>query len=228
MKKKIVFSLAALIVFAVLFTSCQSPVNTPIEKVVSFDTTISIPSCPVPILTNIYNCTTHKKSGEKVIGYDQVPDKLIRVQSSKVVSFDGTDVRNGPVAIPNSDGHPGTPGYHGPPFDKDYSIFWFLLLVALIVALLMLLYNFLKNYKKGNTNSVISTTEAMIARYTAKDTKEMLDKIIKNGGEINHTINRNSETLSVKVNPPVVLKKVPTKVAEVKKEEVKKGDEKTQ
>ena len=85
-----------------------------------------------------------------------------------------------------------------------------------------------KNYKKGNTNSVISTTEAMIARYTAKDTKEMLDKIIANGGSIDHTITRDSETLSVKVNPPVVLKKVPTKVAEVKKEEVKKGDEKTQ
>jgi hypothetical protein len=221
MMKKIVFSLAALIVFAVLFTSCQNKVNAPIEKVVSFDTTISVPSCPVPILTNIYNCTTHKKTGEKVIGYDQVPDKLIRVQSSKVVSFDGTDASNGPVVIDNGGYDNGAPTADYIPVYHDYSNWWLLLFAALFIAFLMLFDYWLKNRNKTNTSSTTSTTEAVTARYTAINTQAMLDRIIANGGSIDHTITRDSETLSVKVNPPVVPKKVLAKPTV----EEKKSDE---
>ena len=141
---------------------------------------------------------------------------------------------HGPIDIPNNDGDTNSvvipPNSGGDstklvPVGHDYSNWLVLLFALLFVALLMLFDFWLKNRKKTDTKSI---TEAMTPRYTAINTQAMLDKIIANGGSIDHTITRDSETLSVKVNPPVVLKKVPTKVAEVKKEEVKKGDEKTQ
>ena len=138
---------------------------------------------------------------------------------------------HGPIDIPNNDGDtsgvgiPPNSGGHPTtlvPVGHDYSNWLVLLFACLFAALFMWLAYWLNNRKRTDTKSI---TEAMTPRYTAINTQAMLDKIIANGGSIDHTITRDSETLSVKVNPPVVPKKVPTKAAEGKKEEVKKSDE---